>query len=88
MSEQTLQAKIIKYMTAKGAYVVKVITASKAGIPDILICYEGKFYGIEVKAGKNKVSGLQIANLKRIQECGGVAILAYSLNDVKENLHA
>ncbi len=88
MSEQKLQAKIIKYMTAKGAYVVKVITASKAGIPDILICYEGKFYGIEVKVGKNKVSGLQIANLKRIQECGGVAILAYSLNDVKENLHA
>lgn len=88
MSEQKLQAKIIKYMTAKGAYVVKVITASKAGIPDILICYEGKFYGIEVKVGKNKVSGLQIANLKRIQECGGVAILAYSLKDVKENLHA
>jgi len=88
MSEQKLQAKILKYMTAKGAYTVKVITASKAGVPDIVMCYEGRFYGIEVKIGNNKPSGLQIANLKKIEECGGIAILAYSLNDVKENLHA
>jgi len=34
-SEQDIQRKIIKYLEAKGAYVVKVISASKSGVPDI-----------------------------------------------------
>jgi Holliday junction resolvase len=82
MNEQQLQAKIIKYITAKGGYVVKVITATKAGVPDIVCCYKGRFYGIEVKVGRNKASALQLANLRQIAEAGGIGILAYSLDDV------
>ena len=82
MKEQQLQAKIIKYLTGKGAYVVKVITASKAGVPDILACLNGVFYGVEVKVGTNKPSALQKHNLLMIQQAGGVGILAYSVEDV------
>lgn len=86
MKEQELQSKIIKYITAQGGYVVKVITASKAGVPDILACIDGRFYGIEVKIGYNKASALQKHNLLMIEEAGGIGILAYSLEDVKQVL--
>ena len=82
MTEQELQASIIKYLQAKGGYTVKVVTATKAGVPDIIACLNGKFYGIEVKIGNNKPSALQIANLKAIDKAGGIGILAYSLDDV------
>ena len=82
MTEQELQASIIKYLQAKGAYTVKVVTATKAGVPDIKACLNGQFYGIEVKIGNNKPSALQIANLKAIDKAGGIGILAYSLDDV------
>jgi len=86
MKEQQLQSKIIKYLTALGAYVVKVITASKAGVPDIICCYKGQFIGIEVKVGYNKTSALQDYNLKAIEEAGGIGIVAYSVEDVSKRI--
>lgn len=50
---------------------------TKDGIPDILCCCNGRFLGIEVKAPNGKPSDLQIYNLKKIDEAGGVAILLY-----------
>ena len=82
MKEQQLQAQIIKYIIARGGYTVKVITATKAGVPDIIACLSGQFYGIEVKVGRNKPSPLQLANLRAIAKAGGVDIVAYSLEDV------
>lgn len=86
MSEQKLQAQILKYIQAKGGYTVKVVQATKAGVPDILACFNGKFYGIEVKYGHNKPSALQLANLANIEQSGGVGVLAYSLEDVIKRL--
>jgi len=49
MKEQQLQSKIIKYILARGGYTVKVVTSTKAGVPDIIACLDGQFYGIDVK---------------------------------------
>jgi len=88
MSEQQIQKKIIKYLEGEGAYVVKVISASKAGVPDLLVCYEGHFIGIEVKTPlkRTNVSPLQEYNLDRIEECGGDILVAWSVEQVKEML--
>lgn len=87
MSEQKLQAKIIKWLEANGYYVVKTIVSNKKGVPDILACAPGgRFVGIEVKYGSNKASKLQEYNLKRIKQNGGIAILAYHLETVIEAL--
>ena len=86
MLEQKLQSQIIKYIIAKGGYTVKVITATKAGVPDIIACLDGQFYGIEVKIGRNKPSPLQLANLRQIAKAGGTDIIAYSLEDVITHL--
>ena len=85
MTEQQLQAKIIKYLESKGAFVVKTVTTNKTGCPDILCCYKGIFVAIEVKApGKIKnVTALQQAQLEKIREAGGVAVATDSLEFVK-----
>lgn len=85
MKESALQNKVIKYLEDKGAYVVKVIAASKSGVPDLLVCYKGKFISIELKApGKLKeVTPLQIYNRNLVIQSGGTAIIADNLETVK-----
>lgn len=88
MKEQDIQRKFIKYLESQGAYVVKVISASKSGVPDILFCYEGVFAAIEVKTQdtRNNVSKLQAYNIEKIHNCGGQAIVAWELQQVEEFL--
>ena len=85
-SEQQIQKKITDWLTKEGYYVVKVVTASKAGVPDILCCVAGKFVGIEVKKPetKNNVSKLQEYNLDSITNSGGHSIVAWDLEMVQE----
>ena len=78
MKEQDIQRKIIKKLEARGCYVVKVITANKAGVPDILACCEGKFIAIEVKRPNGVLSELQKAHLAMVDKAKGRAIVAYS----------
>ena len=86
MSESQLVAKIKKYLKDKGAYVEKIWGGGfqSAGIPDLIVCYKGLFLGIEVKVGSNKPSELQIAKIKRINNSGGIGIVVWSLEEVKE----
>jgi len=88
MSEQQIQRKIIKYLESEGCYVVKVVSATKSGVPDILGCYEGLFFGIEVKTPKtcNNVSKLQEYNLDKIREADGHSLVAWSVEQVEEFL--
>jgi hypothetical protein len=54
----------------------------RAGIPDIVGCYNGHFVAIECKANKGKTTALQERELARIKDAGGVA---YVINE--DNLH-
>lgn len=76
-----LPKKIQKYLKGK-AYVVNTIVCGKNGVPDIICCYRGKFVGIEVKEGGDKLSALQVANIRKIKHRGGYAIEARSVSDV------
>lgn len=88
MTEAQIQKKIITYLEKEGCYIVKVISASKSGVPDILGCYEGIFFGIEVKTPttSNNVSKLQEYNLDKIVSCGGQSLVAWELEQVEEFL--
>ena len=83
-SEQQIQTKIKTWLENNGAYVVKVVQATKAGVPDLLVCYKGQFIGIEVKKynTKNNVSKLQRHNLNLIQAAEGKTIVAWDLDMV------
>lgn len=91
MTEQQIQKKIIdKLETNYDAYVVKVQTASKAGVPDIICCISGMFLGIEVKTPKsrNNLSKLQEYNLRQIIRADGNCLVAWNVEMVEEYVEA
>lgn len=88
MLESEIQRDIIKFLKAKGAYVEKVIAASKSGVPDLYGCYKGMFFYIEVKTPKTRdnVSDLQKIKIKSAIRAGGKAIVAWTIEQVADLL--
>jgi Holliday junction resolvase len=66
--DQLRQIGAYFFMPATGGY-------GKSGVPDIVGCYEGRFFGIECKAGKGKLTALQQKNLNEIYACKGIALV-------------
>ncbi|HEX8196380.1 MAG TPA: hypothetical protein VF571_09345 [Pyrinomonadaceae bacterium] len=61
------------------------IKLAYAGTSDITgISPTGRFIAIECKVGKNKPTELQEAYLEEIKKRGGIARVAYSLEDVSD----
>lgn len=60
----------------------------RAGVPDLLVCYCGRFVAIEVKRPGGKPTELQEHVLAKISGAGGVAIVADSAAAVAEILEA
>ena len=85
MTEQQIQNKIIKYLKTI-SYVVKIISATKAGVLDVIVCYEGRFIAFEVKTPdtKNDTSDLQEYNIREIIKNGGLAFVVWELKQVKD----
>ena len=59
---------------------------STKGVPDILGCYHGKLIGIEVKTPKGTVSEDQKRFIANLNEAGGNAFVARSVEDVINGL--
>jgi hypothetical protein len=60
-----------------GAYYFYPVTGGYgfSGVPDIVGCYKGIFFGIECKAGGNKPTALQDKNLTDIRKQKGIAVV-------------
>ena len=54
-----------------------------AGIPDIIACIDGRFFGFEVKTQTGKPTALQEATIRKINDAGGTALVVRSVADVK-----
>lgn len=59
---------------------------SVPGISDIIGCYKGRFFAIEIKTDKGKVTDLQSNFLANVEAAGGIAFVARSVEDVIEGL--
>lgn len=55
-----------------------------AGLPDLIICVNGHFVGLEVKRPGNKPTLIQAMTIAKIVSAHGWARVVYSLDDVKE----
>ena len=73
--EAKVKKKVAAALKQLGAYYFYPVTGGygKSGVPDIVGCYNGRFFGIECKAGKGKTTALQDMNLKQITAAGGIA---------------
>ena len=79
MREKDFENKIKTYLKDHGAWFVKTWSngIQREGIPDILACINGYFVGIEVKAEKGHPSDLQLWNIRKMREAGGIAFVLY-----------
>lgn len=75
--EAKVKAKVRKHLEGVGAYYVMPVTSGygRQGAPDFLVCYHGKFIGIECKANGGKTTALQEKNLRQIEDAGGIAMV-------------
>ena len=75
--EKKVKAKVVAHLKEMGAYYFYPVTGGygSSGVPDIVGCHRGRFFGIECKAGKNKPTKLQELNLKQIKAAGGIALV-------------
>lgn len=74
--EAKVKAQVKKILDAHKAYYFLPATGGygRSGVPDIVCCHKGRFIGIEVKAGNNTPTALQLRELQRINDAGGVAL--------------
>ena len=80
--ESKVKKKVHAMLKERGAYAVNYIGGAYAnnGTPDILVCYCGRFIGVECKAGRGKPTALQIKHLRDIDDAGGVALVINEKN--------
>lgn len=77
--EKNFENKIKKFLKDRGCWYVKYFANrnTRAGVPDILACVNGRFVAIEVKAENGKPTELQKWNVEQIKKCGGLAVILY-----------
>jgi len=85
--ESAIQLRIIAALRAAGAYVTK-FSAGDVGTPDLLVCYQGRFFGMEVKQLKNYPTKIQRHRLEQIALAGGVGVVVRSVDDALAALAA
>lgn len=80
--ESKVKKQVVLLLESYGAYhfFPAMGTYGRAGIPDIVACCNGKFIGIECKAGDNKTTELQRRELRKIQEAGGYSLVIRESN--------
>lgn len=90
--EGRVKSAVKKLLEVSGAYWTMPVSNGMGnhGVPDFLVCHNGRFIGIEAKAGKGKTTALQDAHLQRIRAAGGLALVVNetNLNELKELLNA
>lgn len=73
--EKKVKNKVVRLLKQYGAYYFFPASygMGRSGVPDIVCCLQGRFIGIECKAGKNKPTPLQEKELADIMKAGGIS---------------
>ena len=91
MKESTIIEKIKKYLSnIPNLFFWKEHGGQfgTAGIPDIIVCYKGKFIAFECKRPNCKPTLLQYITISKIRNAGGIVVVATSLEDVKNAIES
>ena len=80
--EKKVKELVTRHLKELGCYYFYPVTGGygRSGVPDIVGCYNGVFFGIECKAGNNKPTALQLSNLEAIRKAGGIAVVVNEEN--------
>ena len=83
--EAKVKTEIRKYLSAQAIFWVSVQNGpgAKPGDPDLVLCYRGRFIGVEVKSATGKLRPLQKVRQKEIEASGGEFWIVRTLDDLK-----
>lgn len=78
-AEKNFENKVKAFLNEQNCWLLKTWSngVQRSGVPDLLICCNGYFIGVELKAPNGKPSELQLWNIEKIREAGGIAIVLY-----------
>lgn len=86
--ETKLKKKCIEVLDALGpdCWYFKVLggPGQKAGVPDLIGCYKGRFFAPELKIAPNKPSGKQLHEIGKIQAADGDSDVIWSIEEFKK----
>jgi len=82
--EGKVKARLKKQLDEMGIYHFSPYQAGmgRAGVPDVIGCYQGRFVAFECKAGNNKPTALQEREMNAIRTAKG---LAFVINEENVN---
>ena len=87
-AEKKLENRVKKYLsTLPNTWFMKTHGGSifqKAGIPDLIICRNGLFYGLELKAPGEEPTALQLAVGEKIIIARGGWLCSDAFEEIKE----
>ena len=90
--EVKVKKQCVALLAQHGAYYFFPVASGygRVGIPDIIVCFNGHFLGVECKAGSNKPTALQEAEMQKIRNAGGSTLVINedNINELQEWLHA
>ena len=77
--EKIFEEKVKRFLKEQNCWVLKTWSngVQRSGVPDLLVCCNGYFLGVELKAVSGKPSELQLWNVDKIREAGGIGIVLY-----------
>lgn len=80
--EAKVKKKVVDALKKYGAYYFFPATGGygRSGVPDVVCCYRGVFVAIECKAGTNKPTPLQEAEMRKIREAQGFVLVVNETN--------
>jgi len=80
--EAKVKKKVVDVIKKYGAYYFFPATGGygRSGVPDIVCCYRGVFCAIECKAGSNKPTPLQEAEMQKIRQAQGFVLVVNETN--------
>jgi len=75
--EAKVKKKVVDVLKKNSAYYFFPATGGygRSGVPDIVGCYRGVFFAIECKAGTNKPTALQEAEMGKIKQANGCVLV-------------
>lgn len=69
-------------MLGRHAYVIREAAAVRSGVPDIVLCFNGRFVALELKDDEGQPTAQQRKHLLLIEEAGGVKGVVRTLADI------
>jgi Holliday junction resolvase len=87
--EKHFQQDVIKFLNDKRIFFMRTQMGTKSGYPDLIVCNNGDFVGIELKREDGKGVATQQQHLvgQKIRMSGGQFYIISSLEQLKEALN-